>query len=237
MLLDLLKDLGAGRVLTATTATTGLDLAKTVDPQIIITEFAASHFDGLDFVRCVRRSELDCRKAPVVMITAEATAQAIIGARDAGVHEFLRKPFTLKDLTRRIEAVTLRTRDWVEAVRYIGPDRRRFNSAEYQGPRKRLSDTAGSRTDQALRILKSAVAAIETDPKQALRAMQAQAEDLSRVAASQADTRLAKHAAGLQSRLHQVVAAGRLDRGKIEAAAAPLLAQLPDEQPVGGPRA
>ena len=91
MLLDLLKDLGAGRVLTATTATTGLDLAKTVDPQIIITEFAASHFDGLDFVRCVRRSELDCRKAPVVMITAEATAQAIIGARDAGVHEFLRR--------------------------------------------------------------------------------------------------------------------------------------------------
>jgi DNA-binding response OmpR family regulator len=227
MMGDLLKDLGAARVRIATTAAAGLALVKEEDPQLIITEFSALPFDGLSFVRSLRRSDMDCRRAPVIMVTAEATAQAITGARDAGVHEFLRKPFTLKDLIRRIEAVTLKSRDWVEAVRYIGPDRRRFNSAEYQGPRKRLTDTAGSRTDQALRILKSAVAAIESDPKQALRSMQAQAEDLSQVAVGESDAKLARHAAGLQRRLHEAIAAGRLDRAKIEAAAAPLLAQLP----------
>ena len=38
----------------------------------------------------------------------------------------MRKPFTIGDLERRLEAVTLKPRDWVEAVQYVGPDRRRF---------------------------------------------------------------------------------------------------------------
>ena len=57
----------------------------------------------------------------------------------------MRKPFTIKDLERRLEAVTLKPRDWVEAVQYVGPDRRRFNSAEYKGPRKRKADASGAR--------------------------------------------------------------------------------------------
>jgi hypothetical protein len=52
---------------------------------------------------------------------ARPPAGAILAARDAGVHEFLRKPYSMKDLVRRLEAVTLRDRDWVEGVGYIGP--------------------------------------------------------------------------------------------------------------------
>nr|6SFT_A Chain A, Two-component receiver protein CleD [Caulobacter vibrioides NA1000] len=33
-------------------------------------------------------------------------------------------------------------REWVEAVAYVGPDRRRFNSADYKGPRKRKADAS-----------------------------------------------------------------------------------------------
>src|SRR5208283_5007257 len=123
-----------------------------------------------------------CRRAPVIMFSAEATAAAIIGARDAGVHEFLRKPFTIKDLMRRLEAVAMRPRDWVEGIGYVGPDRRRFNSGDYSGPLKRRVDHAvtpdEARLVQALKILKAATAAIESDPRQALRSMLAQAEDL-----------------------------------------------------------
>ena len=72
------------------------------------------------------------------MVTAEATAAAILAARHAaGVHEFLRKPYTIKDVMRRLDAAILRQREWIEAVSYIGPDRRRFNSGDYVGPRKR----------------------------------------------------------------------------------------------------
>ena len=45
-----------------------------------------------------------CRQAPVITVTGAATAGAILAARDAGVHEFLRKPYSMKDLVRRLEA-------------------------------------------------------------------------------------------------------------------------------------
>jgi adenylosuccinate synthase len=40
----------------------------------------------------------------VILITEDATAATILAARDAGVHEFLRKPFTLKDLPAGLKA-------------------------------------------------------------------------------------------------------------------------------------
>jgi CheY-like chemotaxis protein len=231
LLTELLKGLGVQTIFAEATPKAALARARHEDPQIVFTEFAGPRWEGLEFVRAFRRSDMACRQAPIVMITAEATAQSILGARDAGVHEFLRKPYTIKDLIRRIDAVTLKSRDWVEAVRYIGPDRRRFNSGDYAGPRKRKSDTRAmpdaARIDQALRILKSALQAIETDPAQALRAMQAQAVDLTKVAVSVADSRLATAAAGLQQRLREAVEAGVLDRPSLEEAARPLWSYLP----------
>ena len=162
----------------------GWGMARTIDPVVIFVEHASAGADGLALARKIRRSDLDCRECPIIMCTAEATAEAIYGARDAGIHEFMRKPFTIKDLERRLEAVTLKPRDWVEAVEYVGPDRRRFNSAEYKGPRKRKADassTPAARMAQALRIVKSAGQALDSDPAQARRALAAQAVELKKV--------------------------------------------------------
>jgi hypothetical protein len=76
------------------------------------------------------------------MVTAEATPSSIGGARNSGVHEFLRKPYTAGDLFRRVENVVLKPRDWIEAQMYVGPDRRRFNSEDYGGSKKRRADAA-----------------------------------------------------------------------------------------------
>jgi len=233
LLTELLKDLGARFVVVESTPGRAMQVCRSEDPQIIFTEFAGPNLDGLAFVRQMRKSELACRQAPVIMVTGEATAQAILGARDAGVHEFLRKPFTIKDLVRRIEAVTLKQRDWVEAVRYIGPDRRRFNSGDYKGPRKRKSDTAAApaaaRVEQAMRILKSAIGAIESDPRQALRAMQAQAVDLTTAAIGIGDTGLATAAANLQFCLSECAASGQMNRPMIEQACVALWPYLPKD--------
>lgn len=231
LLVQLLKDLGARSVFAETSAKAALITAQEQSPQMIFIEYSGSGWDGIEFARTVRRSELRCRKSPIVMVSSEATAQAILGARDAGVHEFLRKPYTMGDLIRRIEAVTARPRGWVEAVQYVGPDRRRFNSAEYTGPRKRRSDqkadSDAGRLEQALRILKAALEAIERDPRQAMRAMQAQAVDLLRVAASLADAKLAAGAAQLQLELDEIAKSGSIDGPKLRAAARPLLLYLP----------
>jgi CheY-like chemotaxis protein len=126
------------------------------------------------------------------MVTADAFAHTIKGARDSGVHEFLRKPFTAADLIRRVEAVTLKPRDWIEAMSYVGPDRRRFNSGEYSGKRKRCSDATRNSSDaqaraaaidRSGRILKSAVSQFDADPVQARRAIAEQASVLKATAA------------------------------------------------------
>jgi len=193
LLSEHLRPLGGVEIFSAPTAEKGYLMARATDPQLIFVEHASAGVDGLAFTRKLRRSDLACREAPVVMCTAEATAEAIFGARDAGVHEFMRKPFNLKDLERRLEAVTLKPRDWVEAVAYVGPDRRRFNSADYKGPLKRradASDTPAARLSQALRIVKSAAQALDSDPAQARRALAAQALELRRVGEAVKEPRL-----------------------------------------------
>lgn len=202
LLAEHLRPLGGVEIFSATTAEKGYAMARAVDPQLIFVEHAQNGVDGLAFTRKLRRSDLLCREAPVIMCTADATAETIFGARDAGVHEFMRKPFNLKDLERRLEAVTLKPRGWVEAVGYVGPDRRRFNSADYKGPRKRQADqasTPAARLSQALRIVKSAAEALDTDPAQARRALAAQAVELKRVGEAVKDVRLIQAAAALES--------------------------------------
>ena len=230
-LVESLKALGAASVRSELNTKAATIAAREDDPQIIFTEFAGAHWDGLQFVRTIRRSDLTCRQAPVIMVTAEITAHAILGARDSGVHEFVRKPYTLKDLARRIEAVASGDRDWIEAVGYVGPDRRRFNSAEYMGPRKRRSDNTATppsaKLDQALRIVRSALAALEQDPKQALRSLDAQVFDLKALAQAVTDKKLDAAAAILGLQLGECHQNGELDRFKLEAAARPLLEYLP----------
>ena len=231
MTAELLKGLGAGRSYIETVEANALETCREVEPKLIITELAGPGFDGLRFVKTLRRSRLPCRAAPVIMVTAEATAATIVGARNAGVHEFLRKPFAIRDLSRRIEAVLLTRRDWIEAVNYVGPDRRRFNSGEYRGPRKRQADQAADeearRIDQALKILKSALSAVESDPDQARRSLQAQAQDLHGVAVRTNDLKLMSAVAPLQRAMIAIGEVGPLSRPALEAAAAGLWAFAP----------
>lgn len=208
LLMDLVKGLGAREVAMESDEERAMALAAAMEPGLVFVEHGGPRLDGERFARRLRRSELACRHSPIVMVSAEATATSIKGARDAGVHEFLRKPFTAADLFRRIENVALKPRDWVEAVGYVGPDRRRFNSGGYDGPRKRRADAtaslegeAAAARDQALRILKAALAQFDSDPAQAVRAMRQQAQTLKAQAVSSGNASLAVAASELATLL------------------------------------
>lgn len=182
LLRELLRDIADSYVFIAEDEDRALKIAAASDPQLIIVEIGDHRLDGLEVVRRIRKSNWLCRKAPIITVTNIPTEQAILAARDAGAHEFLRKPFSVRDLTRRLQAVTMQERDWVEGIKYIGPDRRRFNSGEYSGPLKRRTDGRDTphqqRINQALKIVRAAVDAVETDPVQAMRAMVTQATTL-----------------------------------------------------------
>ena len=137
---ELLKDMGARHIAIAARTDKALAIVQEFEPQLILTEFLGPDLDGLEFTRLLRRSGCTARQAPVIMVTAEATAASILGARNAGVHEFLRKPYTAGDLFKRVEHVLLKPRPWIQAQAYVGPDRRRFNAGEFEGAKKRRSD-------------------------------------------------------------------------------------------------
>jgi CheY-like chemotaxis protein len=230
---ELIRSIIRCQVWAAPTTDKALKLAGSVEPDVIFVEMTADGIDGVEFTRKLRRGHLGCRQVPVIMMTGQATAGAILAARDAGVHEFLRKPFTVKDLLRRFEAVTLRPRDWIEAVDYVGPDRRRFNSGDYTGRLKRRSDTPvtpdSARTSQALKIVRSAIGAVTKDPTQALRALQTQAAELKTSGVKAGDMKLTNAAIDFARYLDGVERAGGFDVAELERRAAPLLAYLPKD--------
>jgi CheY-like chemotaxis protein len=199
LLADQMKGLGARDLYFEPEERRALEMARECDPCIIFVECGGPKLDGGAFTRKLRRSNLACRMAPVIMMTSDATAATIKDARDSGVHEFLRKPFTAGDLLKRVMAVAIKPRDWIEGVGYVGPDRRRFNSAEFSGSRKRKADKAQSEAeaqvqviDQAVRILRAALNQFDNDPNQALRSMRDQATTLKQMATSGAgEARLA----------------------------------------------
>lgn len=238
LLQELLRAISQGQLWSAPTDAKALQLAELVNPQIIFVEHAGDGLDGARLARLIRRSDLPCRQVPIVMVTSTATAASIMGARDAGVHEFLRKPYTMKDLLRRLEAVALKPRDWVEAVQYVGPDRRRFNSAEYTGPRKRKSDARATpdqaKVTQALKIVRAAAGALQSDWPQARRALAAQAFDLQKAGAALGDIRMVE-AAGALAR--QLPAEGAPNLPALQAAIAALVAFMPKEEPAPATRA
>lgn len=207
LMLDLMKSIGAREVLTETDENRVIDLARDFEPGLLLTERTGPSLDGESLTRRIRRSTLGCRRMPIIMVTAEATVSTIRGARDSGVHEFLRKPFAAADLFRRVENVAVKPRPWIEAVGYVGPDRRRFNSGEYAGTRKRRADNVAALAgpeavkDQALRILAASLNQFDNDPAQATRAVRQQAETLKGLAQKTGDAKLAVAAAGLDAYL------------------------------------
>jgi DNA-binding response OmpR family regulator len=232
---ELMRDIAHSHIWVGATTERAAKIAETCDPQLIVVCLGDERLDGLALVRKLRRSHWACRKAPVITITGAATQGMILAARDAGVHEFLRKPYSLRDLLRRLEAVTLRDRDWVEGVAYIGPDRRRFNSGDYAGPLKRKTDGSETpyqqRINQCLKIVRAAVAAAETDPTQAMRAMLAQATTLQSLAT---DFQLTLAASEFYRTLTRHQSSGAaLTRADTEAWAAKLLTFLPKDADTG----
>jgi DNA-binding response OmpR family regulator len=233
MLANMIRDLWPwAKIYGARDAARAMALAAEVDAQLVFVEAAGPNLDGMAFTRSYRRGDHDCREAPIIMIFADASGAQILAARDVGVHEFMRRPITMGDLQKRLDAVTGRPRDWIEAVGYVGPDRRRFNSADFKGPKKRRTDGPAKlqKMNQALRIIMSAIEQMEADPVQAARALSTQARILIELSAGQEPLkRLGVAATYMQAYLNDAAQKGApLARTQVETYANNVLLVAPE---------
>jgi CheY-like chemotaxis protein len=196
---ELLRALAGCQIWTAPDAGRGLELSEHIAPHLVLAA-RRPDFDGPEFLKRLRRSDFDSRQAPAIIYSPEATAAALLAARDAGAQEFLRLPVTRGELGRRLESAIVRPREWVEGVGYVGPDRRRFNCGDYSAVLRRRVEHAttseAARIDQAIRIVRDALAEMDRDPHQALRAMRAQADVLRALAETHGELRIRAEALG-----------------------------------------
>ena len=93
---------------------------------VIIVDDAVTAPDSIELVRRIRANkDGQNRLVPIIMMAAAPDAARIAAARDAGVTEFLRKPFAAAHLKSRLDSIAANPRGFIEAKAYAGPDRRR----------------------------------------------------------------------------------------------------------------
>ncbi|MCK5546645.1 MAG: response regulator, partial [Rhodospirillaceae bacterium] len=108
---------------------------------VIICDWSMQPLDGLDFVRMVRTgTDSPNPFVPIIMLTGHTEMHRVMEARDSGVHEFLAKPISAKGIYSRIRTIIENPRPFIRAGIYFGPDRRRKENPNYNGPERRKAD-------------------------------------------------------------------------------------------------
>lgn len=113
-------------------------------PDVLITDWDIDDGKGLELVRRIRAGDAgpSFRKLAVIVVATRNSAHDIERARNAGIDEFILRPFSTHTMLKRIAEVRARRREFVESTRYTGPCRRRRRPTDsYDGPRRRLFDS------------------------------------------------------------------------------------------------
>jgi two-component system, chemotaxis family, chemotaxis protein CheY len=136
---QVLSSVGARDMTDAATPERAFKLLKEMPFDVIILDQNLG--EGDDGTRLVRKIRVDPASPnpyiPILMLTGYTEQRRVQAARDAGVSEFLSKPFTVAGLLRRVEALIHHPRPFVRSDDYFGPDRRRRADPDYRGPERR----------------------------------------------------------------------------------------------------
>ena len=111
-----------------TNGESALALLRSRPYDLLITEWNMTPVDGVALIRAIRTAKSDKRiprDIPILMLTARTDFESVAAARDAGVTEFVAKPFSAKTISNRIIQIIDNPRPFVESPVYTGPDRRR----------------------------------------------------------------------------------------------------------------
>ncbi len=104
-------------VLTASSSSEGLSLALEHSPQIVITDWMMPEMSGIDLCRTLRRSQAGARMY-LIIVTACGNDEQVVEAFDAGVDDFVGKPFNPRILLARVGAAerAIQLRERAEAA-------------------------------------------------------------------------------------------------------------------------
>ncbi|MNU62482.1 Chemotaxis protein CheY [compost metagenome] len=100
----MLNQLGFVNVDDAPDGAAAMALLKEKDYGLVLSDWNMQPITGLELLKQVRAEERT-KKTPFVMVTAEAKVENVIAARQAGVNNYVIKPFTLAVLKQKLTSV------------------------------------------------------------------------------------------------------------------------------------
>ena len=95
-----LEEMGCG-VIEACNGMEGWELARQFEPQLIILDYMMPEMDGITLTQRLRQND-STSQVPILLVTAAADETPRIQALEAGVSDFLTKPFTTAELRLRV---------------------------------------------------------------------------------------------------------------------------------------
>ncbi len=104
ILKNILKQLGFRNLVEADDGTTAMEILENQTIDLIISDWNMPKMTGLELLKKVR-ADSRYAKTPFLMVTAEAQKQNVIEAVQAGVSNYVVKPFTAEAISDKLEKI------------------------------------------------------------------------------------------------------------------------------------
>ncbi len=104
ILKNILKQLGFKNMTEADDGTTALEVLESQDIDLIISDWNMPKMTGLELLKTVRAHD-KYKRTPFLMVTAEAQKQNVIEAVQAGVSNYVVKPFTAEAISEKLSKI------------------------------------------------------------------------------------------------------------------------------------
>ena len=87
----------------------GFEKAKEVQPDIVLSDIMMPKMSGIEMCRMIK-SNFETSHIPVILLTAQTAEEFTIQGLKMGADDYITKPFSMEELTFRIEAILRRVR-------------------------------------------------------------------------------------------------------------------------------
>ncbi len=104
ILRNLLKQLNFNNIEEATDGSMALDTLRSQNIGMVISDWNMEPMTGIQLLREVRSDE-KLKHLPFIMITAESKSENVIAAKEAGVSNYIVKPFNAETLKSKLVSV------------------------------------------------------------------------------------------------------------------------------------
>ena len=102
---NLLGQIGFKNVNEATDGKMAFDMLQTKQYGLVISDWNMEPMSGIEFLKNVRGTENQHKDVPFIMVTAESKTENVIMAKQAGVSNYIVKPFNAQTLKQKMVTV------------------------------------------------------------------------------------------------------------------------------------